>query len=77
MTNSIHDMGGMHGFGRIEPEAGEPPFHAAWEGRVHGMAFATGLAGVWTIDASRASLETLPPVQYLAASYSRRWLPGL
>jgi nitrile hydratase len=75
--NGIHDMGGMHGFGRIEPEAGEPPFHAAWEGRVHGMNFAMGHAGVWTLDAFRASLETLPPVQYLAASYYRRWLLGL
>jgi nitrile hydratase subunit beta len=75
--NGIHDMGGMHGFGRIEPEAAEPPFHAAWEGRVHGMNFAMGLAGVWSLDAFRASLETLPPVQYLAASYYRRWLLGL
>ena len=31
MTNSIHDMGGMHGFGPVEPEPNEPVFHADWE----------------------------------------------
>ena len=35
--NSIHDMGGMDGFGRVEPEANEPVFHAPWEGRVLAM----------------------------------------
>ncbi len=35
--NSIHDMGGMHGFGSVEPEASEPVFHETWEGRVYAM----------------------------------------
>jgi len=30
--DGIHDMGGMHGFGKVEPELNEPVFHAAWEG---------------------------------------------
>ena len=30
--NSIHDMGGMHGFGPIVAEEEEPVFRAAWEG---------------------------------------------
>ena len=29
--NSIHDMGGMHGFGLIVVEKNEPVFHADWE----------------------------------------------
>jgi nitrile hydratase len=77
MTNSLHDMGGMHGFGRVEPEPSEPPFHARWEGRVHAMQRAIGFAGLWTIDANRASLETLPPLDYLGSSYYRRWFLGL
>ena len=28
MTNSIHDLGGMHGFGPVEIEPDEPRFHA-------------------------------------------------
>ncbi len=77
MTNSLHDMGGMTGFGRVVPEPNEPPFHARWEGRVHAMQRAMGFAGLWTIDASRASLETLPPLDYLGSSYYRRWFLGL
>lgn len=77
MSNTIHDMGGMHGFGPVSPEADEPPFHAAWEGRVLAMQRAMGFTGLWTIDGGRASLETLPPVEYLRSSYYRRWFLGL
>ena len=43
LMDGIHDMGGMHGFGKVEPEPNEPVFHAPWEGRalalnrVHGL----------------------------------------
>jgi nitrile hydratase subunit beta len=77
MTNAIHDMGGMHGFGRVEPEPNEPPFHEKWEGRVLALQRATGFLGLWTIDSWRASLEALPPLDYLASSYYRRWFLGL
>jgi len=77
MTNSIHDMGGMHGFGPIEAEADEPVFHAAWEARLYALQRATGASRLWTIDGTRASLETLPPVEYLRSSYYRRWFLGL
>jgi nitrile hydratase subunit beta len=75
--NGVHDMGGMHGFGKVEPEAGEPVFHAPWEGRVLAMNRATGWLGLWTIDGSRFSLEMLPPADYLGSSYYRRWALGL
>jgi nitrile hydratase subunit beta len=77
MSNTIHDMGGMHGFGKVEPEANEPVFHAPWEGRVHAMQRVMGAAGLWTIDGGRASLETLPPATYLATTYYQRWFLGL
>jgi nitrile hydratase subunit beta len=77
MSNTIHDMGGMHGFGPVVAESREPPFHQAWEGRVWAMQRATGYLGLWTIDGGRASLETLPPLAYLAASYYERWFLGL
>jgi nitrile hydratase beta subunit len=77
MTNSIHDMGGMHGFGPIAPEQDEPVFHAAWEGRVLAMQRAMGYTRLWTIDGGRASLEALPPLDYLGSSYYRRWFLGL
>jgi len=77
MTNSVHDMGGMHGFGRIEAEPEEPVFHADWEARVYALQRAMGATGLWTIDGGRASLENLPPLDYLAASYYERWFLGL
>ena len=70
MSNTIHDMGGMHGFGPVEPEPNEPVFHAEWEGRVLAMQRAMGFTKLWTIDGGRASLETLPPLEYLGSSYT-------
>jgi nitrile hydratase subunit beta len=75
--NGVHDMGGMHGFGAVEPEPDEPAFHAPWEGRVLAMSRATGFLGLWTIDGGRFSLEKLPPADYLGSSYYRRWALGL
>ncbi len=77
MSNTIHDMGGMHGFGKVKSEPNEPVFHAPWEGRVHALQRVMGAAGLWTIDGGRASLETLPPAIYLASTYYQRWFLGL
>ena len=38
--DGIHDMGGMHGFGAVEPDPAEPVFHEPWEGRTFGLALA-------------------------------------
>ncbi len=71
--NSVHDMGGMDGFGKVAVEANEPPFHAAWEGRVLAMQRAMGYAGAWHIDDSRFAQEELPPQVYLTVTYYQRW----
>jgi len=75
--NGIHDMGGMDGFGKIEVEANEPPFHERWEGRVLALQRALGYAGAWHIDDSRYAQESLPPRVYLGASYYWRWALGM
>ncbi len=71
--DSIHDMGGMDGFGKVVVEPNEPVFHAPWEGRVLAMQRAMGYAGAWHIDHSRFAQERLPPATYLTASYYQRW----
>jgi len=71
--DGVHDMGGMDGFGKVEPEPDEPVFHAAWEGRVLAMQRAMGYAGAWHIDMARFAQERLPPPVYLTASYYQRW----
>ena len=75
--NGIHDMGGMHGFGRVERETEEPVFHARWEARVFGMSLLTGLRLGGNIDARRHGLERLDPVTYLRDGYYGRWLARL
>jgi len=71
--DGVHDMGGMDGFGKVEPEADEPVFHHRWEGRVLAMSRALGFLRSWTIDTSRYAIETLSPAVYLTASYYERW----
>lgn len=75
--NGVHDMGGMHGFGRVHPEQDEPVFHAPWEGRVFGLQRVMGYAGLWNIDVSRALVENIAPHLYLSVSYYEKWLMGL
>lgn len=72
--NGIHDLGGMDGFGKVQPEPGdEPPFHEPWEGRVLAMTRALHAAGAWNIDVGRHGIERLPPHIYLAATYYQKW----
>ena len=75
--DGIHDMGGMHGFGKVEPEENEPAFHEAWEARVQALYRAMSYAGVWVIDRARFTREQLPPAVYLASSYYKKWELGM
>ncbi len=75
--NGVHDMGGMDGFGKVDPEPNEPMFHAEWEARVLAMVRAMITAGAFNMDASRLYREALPPDVYLSSSYYRIWLLGL
>ncbi len=71
--NGIHDMGGMHGFGKVEAPPSEAPFHAEWEGRVLALSRVMQATGEWNIDIGRYWIETLPPAEYLRSSYYRKW----
>ena len=75
--NGAHDMGGMHGFGPIEPEPDEPVFHAEWERRAFALTLAMGARGEWNLDMSRYARECADPGWYLASSYYEHWLQGL
>ena len=72
--NGVHDMGGMDGFGPIEPEADEPVFHHPWEGRVFAIRAALrpkDRVPGW--GSFRYDLERIPPADYLRMSYYERW----
>jgi nitrile hydratase beta subunit len=76
-VNGAHDMGGMHGFGPVDPEPREPVFHADWERRAFALTLAMGATGEWNLDASRFARESRPPGDYLSKSYYEIWLAGL
>lgn len=71
--DSIADMGGMDGFGKVEVEKDEPVFHAPWEGRVLALARAMGYGGGWQVDHHRYAQERIAPKDYLTFSYYERW----
>ena len=75
--NGAQDLGGMMGFGPIVPETDEPWFHAEWERRAFGVTLAMGFTGTWNLDMTRHARESLPPAEYLAASYYEIWIKGL
>lgn len=75
--NGVHDMGGMHGFGPVRLEPGEPRFHAPWEARALGLTLALGATGAWNLDQTRHARESLPAARYLAASYYEIWILAL
>jgi nitrile hydratase subunit beta len=72
--NGVHDMGGMHGMGPIQPQRNEPVFHEPWEGRVFALARAMGAWRKWNIDAFRFQREQIPAADYLRLSYYETWL---
>lgn len=74
----IHDLGGVEGFGPVEPEENEPAFHERWEARVFAINRALGSTGARSnIDQFRHSIERIDPVAYLTHSYYGRWLGGV
>lgn len=75
--NGPHDLGGLHGFGPVAPEPGEPCFHAEWEKRALGVTLSCGAFGAWSIDESRHARESIPPATYLSASYYEIWIRAL
>jgi len=73
-VDGAHDMGGMDGFGPVVADG--DVFHQAWEPRLFALTRVARFAGL-TAGHTRAVIESMPPVEYLEASYYERWLWGL
>ncbi|MCW7990336.1 nitrile hydratase subunit beta [Streptomyces sp. SID8375] len=73
----VNDVGGQSGFGALEIEADEPPFHADWEARVFALNSVLVRNGVYRLDEFRDAVERMAPQEYLAASYYERWLQAI
>jgi hypothetical protein len=72
--NGVHDLGGMHGLGRVDVEANEPVFHNPWEKTIFGTMVATMGQGMYNLDEFRHGIEVMNPANYLTSSYYEHWL---
>ena len=75
--NGVHDLGGMHGFGPVDPDLHEPPFHHDWERLALGLQVGGMSTGHWNADEFRFARERVDPATYLASRYYELWMEGL
>jgi nitrile hydratase beta subunit len=75
--DGVHDLGGMHGFGPVERDPDEPPFHGRWEAVMVAIQRAGRTAGLYNIDEFRHGIERMDPAHYLGSSYFEHWLDGI
>ena len=71
--NGVHDLGGLHGFGPVQPTQSEPVFQADWERTTFGLMQALACDGHFNIDETRHGIERMGPA-YLTTSYYEHWL---
>jgi len=67
----------MFGFGSIEREVDEPPFHAEWEARVFALNRVLIARGIYNLDEFRDAVERIDHRRYFAMSYYERWLTAV
>ncbi len=67
-------MGGMDGFGEVQPQDGEA-FHDTWEKQVFAASLLVRTGG--SLDERRLAGESISPIEYLSQSYFARWLDRL
>ncbi len=70
--DGIHDLGGKQGYGPIEVDSDETPFHHDWEAREWGIAQSARTPGI-TIDWWRHCRELILPEDYLGRPYFDSW----
>ena len=71
--DGIHDLGGRHGFGKIDVNEAEVQFHEPYEGRVRSIVHAITQAPDWSIDWFRHCRELIDPTDYLTRPYFDQW----
>lgn len=77
MHNGPHDVGGVRGFGPVQPEGDGPAYPEGWEGRCIAAIIASIGGEAFNVDEFRARIEELPPAAYWSMGYYRRWFHTL
>ena len=70
--DGIHDLGGKQGYGPIDVDEVDVPFHHDWEAREWGIAQSARTPGI-TIDWWRHCRELITPEDYLGRPYFDSW----
>ena len=70
--DSIHDLGGKQGYGAIEVDEPEDPFHHSWEAREWGISRCARTPDI-TVDWWRHCRELIAPEDYLTRPYFDSW----
>lgn len=70
--DGIHDLGGKLGYGAIDVNEPEEPFHADYEGRMWAISRSSRAPGI-NIDWWRHVRENIPADDYLNRSYFDSW----
>jgi nitrile hydratase beta subunit len=71
--DGVHDMGGMHGFGRVDISPDEPLSKTSWRSRMFGIELSYTQPGGFNLDWMRHVMECMPPAAYLSSEYFDRW----
>ncbi len=70
--DGIHDMGGMHGFGRIPTEQ-DTVFDHEWQKRAFALAETLAWSVPFAADEHRFAIEQIAPDDYLRCDYFEKW----
>jgi len=71
--DGVHDMGGMHGFGAVDPTAELHMSKTDWRARMFGIELSYTQPGGFNLNWLRHVMECLPPAVYLSSEYFDRW----
>lgn len=70
--DGIHDMGGMHGFGRV-PVQEDTIFDHIWQKRAFALAETLAWSVPFSSDEHRHAIERIAPDEYLRRDYFEKW----
>lgn len=71
--DGVHDMGGVNGYGKVEPED-DYIFKADWQRRAFALVEALAWATPYNTDQHRHAVECLKPLDYLHLDYFEAWI---
>jgi nitrile hydratase beta subunit len=71
--DGVHDMGGIHGFGPVDPSPDKPLSKTDWRARMFGIELSFTQPDGFNLDWMRHVMECMPPAAYLSSEYFERW----